>query len=77
MIDPDELRFIAEEAKLSVQQQDLLRQAATYLEDICKQLVQTNLNLIEEQAHRIALNDRMIEMQKTWIPVSATWLPNK
>lgn len=61
----DELRIIAtERGPLAPTDRALIKQAADDFELLAKQLIRTQAELIESQAQRIALNERLIEARR-------------
>ncbi len=74
MIEVDELRIIAKDAKLEHADRAMLAQAASEMEWLQKTLSETQAALIQSQQRQIATNEQLIEARKAAPkPVDPIW----
>lgn len=75
MIDPDTLRIIATETRLSREDRATIVQAAEYFEETQRALVQAQRELIEANAMRVAATERLLELRPplSW-SMSSGWI---
>lgn len=74
MIDPDELRIIATEQRLSRDDRAKIIEAAEYFEVTPRLLVQAQRELIEANARRIAATERLMELSRPSWSMSSGWM---
>jgi hypothetical protein len=75
VIDPDELRIIATETRLTRDDRAKIVEAANYFEETQRALLQAQRELIEANARRVAATERLLELilPRSW-SMSSGWI---